>query len=122
MTRIRSLNTFRRLSMLLAGMFVASIAAIALQTGPASAAVCTNWSRSISGGLANGTNCVSGQTVTVSGKVKDTASDGYCVYIRVSWAQSPTQDSPAACPQGDTDNFSLSGQGNSDITIHRYRV
>jgi len=88
----------------------------AFEVGPAA---CVNWSRVIAGGEARGTNCTEGQTVTVAGTVTDTNADGRCVYVRVAFAQSPTQDSPRACPEGTSRSFSITGTGNSDISLIR---
>jgi hypothetical protein len=110
--------------MLLAGVAVATTTAI-LPASAAHAEVCTNWSRVASWGKASGTNCTfDNAIVQVTGTVTDTASDGYCVYVHVTWAVSPpAQDSRRACPNGTKISFGpLAGQGNTEISLQRLKV
>jgi hypothetical protein len=99
--------------------------ALATTASPASAAAisCYAGYQTAIGGETQYFTCYSGNRPTrVYGWVRDTKSDGKCVWVRVTWYRaydSPTNDSGHACPNGTTlqFDFSMSGADSAGKTL-----
>lgn len=110
-------------------LVVAAVVGVAAVAGPTTVAIAestmqprTGCSESLDadvpGGLAHWEASCDNGNIYVKGWVKDTRSDGKCARVK-AFIDNKWKYSSRACPSGDVDKFTLSGDGN-DAKVYLY--